>query len=364
MSINRTSVKIGSRTVGDDQPIFLCFEIGPTHDGLENALELIRKAGAAGVDGVKLQIIDADRLVSDKEQRFSYSTLNPDSGEFQKKTEPLYQILKRRQLSRRELEIIAEEIDSMGMEFFATISFAEDIKLVRDLGCTSLKIASADVNHTPLLRAAARSGMNVQLDTGNSTIEEISYAVELLEKETCHSIIIHHCPSGYPAYLESISLRTISQIQKRFNYPVAFSDHSPGIDMNIAAVSLGATLIEKTVTADRTTPSVEHCFSLEADQFDRFVVRIRELETALGAHIARPLSDEQIEARLNLRRSVFAASSAKAGTGISELKVDYCRPGHGISPNDWEDLCEVERYLNKDVASGEMLLLYMFEDTR
>ena len=175
-------------------------------------------AGAAGVDGVKLQIIDADRLVSDKEQLFSYSILNPDSGEFQQKTEPLYQILKRRQLSRRELEIIAEKISSMGMEFFATVSYEEDIELVKSLECASVKIASADVNHAPLLRSAARSGMSVQLDTGNSTIEEISYAVDLLESENCHSIIIHHCPSGYPAYLQSISLRTISEIQKRFHY--------------------------------------------------------------------------------------------------------------------------------------------------
>ena len=360
MSINRTSVKIGSRTVGDDQPTFLCFEIGPTHDGLKNALELIRKAGAAGVDGVKLQIIDADRLVSDKEQLFSYSILNPDSGEFQQKTEPLYQILKRRQLSRRELEIIAEKISSMGMEFFATVSYEEDIELVKSLECASVKIASADVNHAPLLRSAARSGMSVQLDTGNSTIEEISYAVDLLESENCHSIIIHHCPSGYPAYLQSISLRTISEIQKRFKYPVAFSDHSAGIDMNIAAVSLGASLIEKTVTRDRTTPSVEHCFSLEPDEFESFVVRVRELEVALGTNADRVLSDEQIEARLKLRRSVFLASAAKVGTSIGELKVDYRRPGHGIPPNDWEDLCKADRYLNKNVAAGTMLTLDMF----
>tara|TARA_Y100001934_G_scaffold157862_1_gene188915 strand:- start:1066 stop:2160 length:1095 start_codon:yes stop_codon:yes gene_type:complete len=364
VNVKRVDVQIGSRTIGDDQPTFLCFELGPTHDGLTNAFELINKAGAAGIDAVKLQIIDTDRLVSDRKQLFTYSILNPNSGQLQKKTEPLYDILKRRQLSERELEKIAEKISSMGMEFFATVSYEEDIELVKSLECASVKIASADVNHAPLLRSAARSGMSVQLDTGNSTIEEIGYAVDLLESENCYSIIIHHCPSGYPAYLQSISLRTISKIQKTFKYPVAFSDHSAGIDMNIAAVSLGASLIEKTVTRDRTTPSVEHCFSLEPDEFESFVVRIRELEVALGTNGDRVLSDEQIEARLKLRRSVFSARDAEAGTSIGELKVDYRRPGHGIPPNDWEDLCKSDRYLNKTVAAGEMLTLDMFDTVR
>ena len=168
------------------------------------------------------------------------------------------------------------------MAFFATVGFEEDLKLLVDLNCDSVKIASADVNHLPLIRKAAKTGMCIQLDTGSSTLGEIEEAVDTTLSEGNTRIIIHQCPSGYPARLQSINLKIIETLRQMFNFPIAFSDHTPGGDMDIASIVLGANLIEKTITLDRTIRSVEHLFSLEPSDMNVFIKRIRDVEIAMG----------------------------------------------------------------------------------
>ena len=241
------SVEFGSASVGDGSPCFIVFEAGPTHNGVESALRLVEEASAAGAQAIKFQIFNADDLVADKNQLFSYSILkDKNTGELEDISEPLYDILKRRQLSKAEWVRVKNHSDKYGLAFFATVGFESDLDLLRQLKCDSVKIASADVNHFPLLRLVARSGMSVQLDTGNADIDEITQAVNVLESEGCTDIIIHQCPSGYPAHLQSICLRMITTLRSVFpNYPIAYSDHTPEADMDIAAVALGANLIEK-----------------------------------------------------------------------------------------------------------------------
>lgn len=348
------TIKIGNREIGDGQPCFITFEAGPTHDGLESAKKLVKLAAEAGADAIKFQIFDPDKLVADKKLPFSYDVLiDRESGKTETVTEPLYDILCRRYLSSSEWKEVKQHSDNLGLAFFATVGFEEDVRLLEELGCDSIKIASADVNHWPLIRLVAKTGMCVQLDTGNATIGEVEDAVEVCRSERNENIIIHNCPSGYPARLESINLRIIPTLKRMFpEYPVAFSDHTPGWEMDVAAVALGANLVEKTITKDRTTRSVEHFFSLEPQQMRLFVSVIRDIETALGQP-RRTLYPEEKSKRQLVRRSVFLQSDVGAGEKLGDASVAFRRPGYGIGPDMYEQL--IEYSFKWDRPKGHML---------
>ena len=346
-------MQIGARKLGNGHPCFITFEAGATHAGLEEAKLLCRHAAEAGADAVKFQILDPDRLVADRQVRFTYEILvDRATGKTEKVSEPLYDILCRRSMERSQWKELKRFADSLHLAFFATVGFEDEVELLEELGCDSVKIASADVNHWPLLRRVAKTRMSIQLDTGNATLGEVEEAFDLLRSEGCKDIIIHNCPSGYPARLESINLRLISTLKRMFDCPVAFSDHSPGMEMDIAAVALGANLVEKTITLDRTTSSVEHIFSLEPSDMGRFVKTIREVETALGAG-RRILLPEERERGLRIRRSVFLAEAVKAGTKAGEARVEYRRPGYGIAPNQFERLAEFR--FKRDLPAGHRI---------
>jgi sialic acid synthase SpsE len=330
------TLMLANKPLGPGHPCFITFEAGPTHDGLATALKLVEQAAAAGADAVKFQILDADRLVADRQQLFGYEILaDRATGATRKVEESLHAILKRRELTRAEWRQVKARADALELAFFATITFPDELEFVRELGAHSVKIASSDINHLPLIRAAARTGMNVQLDTGNATLGEVETAVDAILAEGNQSIIIHQCPSGYPAHLPSIQLRMIETLRQMFPFPVAFSDHTPGWEMDIAAVALGASLVEKTITLDRMTPSVEHVFSLEADEQRAFIRAIRDLETALGGP-RRQFSAEEMHKRYATRRSLFLARDLPQGTLIQADDLDFRRPGWGIAPTETE----------------------------
>lgn len=348
-------VRFGNREVGDNAPCFVTYEAGPTHSGLESAKNLVQLAAEAGADAIKFQIIDPDRLVADRKQPFSYSILvDRETGATEDITEPLYDILCRRCLTHDEWRELKTFSDSQKLAFFATVGFEDEIDLLSELGCDSIKIASADVNHYPLIRRAARTGMCIQLDTGNASLGEVEAAVDVIRSEGNENIIIHQCPSGYPAHLESINLNIIHTLKQMFPYPVAYSDHTPGWDMDIAAVAMGANLVEKTITTDRTTRSIEHIFSLEPGDMKAFVQVIRDLETAIGSP-RRILQPAEIERRASIRRSTYLAADAKAGTRLGDAAVEFRRPGFGIGPDQYETLADST--LRHDLPQGHQLTI-------
>lgn len=348
-------VSISGRTIGEGEPVFITFEAGPTHNGIDSALRLVDIAADAAADAIKFQILDADRLVRDPAMMVSYSYLaDRESGRTETFEEPLLEVLRRRALSRDEWHRVKERADARGIAFFGTVSFLEEIDMLVGMGCPSIKIASLDVNHATLLRQAARHDLCVQLDTGSATLGEIEAAVDILLEEGNHNFIIHQCPSGYPARLESINLRTIPTLRQMFGCPVAFSDHTPGWDMDIAAVALGANLIEKTITEDRTQRSPEHVMSLEPEDAGSFVRAIRDLEVALGA-TRRIMGRPERDRRRLRRRSAFAQHTYPAGTPLSEMELDFARPGNGLSPGDLELLAEAR--LAQEIKAGELLTI-------
>jgi sialic acid synthase SpsE len=202
--------------------------------------------------------------------------------------------------------------------------------------------------------------MNVQLDTGNATIGEVEEAVDICRSEGNNNIIIHNCPSGYPARLESINLKLIPTLKRMFpEYPIAYSDHTPGWEMDVAAVALGANLVEKTITTDRTTRSVEHIFSLEPTEMKDFVQTIRDIETALG-QTRRILYPEEREKRKNVRRSAHLKHAVNKRSELKLENIEFRRPGFGIAPNTLESLLGCRyRY---DLEAGHRLSFSDLED--
>ncbi len=327
-------VGFGPRRVGDGNPCFITFEAGPTHNGLESAMELATLAAQAKADAIKFQMVDPDRLVFDRKQTISFQILvDKKTNKTETVEDSLYEILCRRALTKDQWRQLKKHCDRLGLAFFATVGFEDEIELLEELGCDSIKIASADVNHIPLIRRAARSGMCLQLDTGNATIGEIEATVDVIRAEGNENIIIHHCPSGYPAHLDGINLRCISTLKQMFPYPVAYSDHTPGWEMDLAAVALGANLVEKTITKDRATPAIEHMMSIEPNDMTAFIKVIRDLETALG-RTRRVMSAVEKERRTANRRSIHLVRDVKAGAKLSLDDFEYRRPGYGIPPSE------------------------------
>ncbi len=347
------SVRFGERRVGAGEPCFVTFEAGPTHSGLESALRLVDLAARAGADAVKFQMVDPERLVADRQQPMSYEVLvDRESGKTETVTEPLYELLRRRALEPEEWRQLKRRCDELKLAFFATVAFEDEIDFLAELGCHSVKIASADVNHLPLLRRAARTGMCLQLDTGNATVGEIERAVEVVCEEGAEDVIIHHCPSGYPARLEGINLNVIPTLKRMFPHPIAFSDHSPGWVMDVAAVALGADLVEKTITEDRTTRSIEHMFSLDPPDMAAFVETVRQVEAALGSP-RRVLHPEERQRRRAIRRSAHLEAPVKTGQRLDEAQLLFRRPGFGVGPDEVESLGE--RRFRRDLPAGHVL---------
>jgi N,N'-diacetyllegionaminate synthase len=341
------------RPIGDGNPCFITFEAGPTHDGLDAAKRLADLAAEAGADAIKFQIVDADRLVADRTQPFSYDILvDRATGAGQTVAESLHAILKRRMLTEAQWRELKDHCDKLSLAFFATVTFDDELDLIADLKCDTVKIASGDVNHLPFIRRAARTGLNVQIDTGNATTGEVETAADVIRTEGNGGMIIHHCPPGYPAIPSAVNLRVIPTLKRLFGVPIAYSDHSPGWDMTVAAVALGANLVEKTITFDRATRSPEHIFSLEPPDAKAFVQSIRTVEQALGGS-RRVMTPEERQRRNAVRRSTFLAQNASTGTPLSDLKVEFRRPGFGIGPDEFERLSGTK--LRRELRQGHML---------
>lgn len=349
-------IKIGKKLVGDGHPTFITFEAGPTHNGLESAKRLVKLSAEAGADAVKFQIFDPDELVGDKGLLYSYDVLiDKEIGETETITEPLYDIFARRSMTDSEWMELKAFSDSLGLTFFATIGDKKGLDLVKKIGCHSIKVASADLNYLPWLREIAKVGVSLQLDTGNATFGEIERAVDVIRAEGNNQIIIHNCPTGYPARLESINLNILPSLKRLFNCPVAYSDHSPGEIMDVAAIALGANLVEKTITEDRTTRSVEHIMSIEPHEMKKFVETIREVEIAMGQP-RRIMTDYEKQKRLNAMRSLVLDQDVTQGQKLCNVKVKFKRPGYGIAPDAYESMLDMT--FSKDLPNGHVVSIH------
>jgi len=333
----KKKIYIGGRSVGDDSRCFIVFEAGPTIFDLESGRKLCKAAADAGADAIKFQIMDVDRLMPDKSVEFTYGTHNG------KVTEKLYDILKRRELTFDEWRKIKSYCDELGILFFSTALFPEEVDFLKEIGSCAIKIAAGDINHTYLIEYASKSGLPVILDARGSE-EELANAVKICKGT---DIMIMHCPPGYPCDDEDVNMSVLQYLKEKFNCPIGFSDHSINATMDYACLGYGADCIEKTITLDKKTQSAEHYMSLEPSELLDFVNDIRRIEQAIG----KPSSVFSIEPASAGRRSIAAKRELRKGDVLTLDDIDFMRPGTGIAPDSYNEL--IGRKLLVDVKKSK-----------
>jgi len=337
-------IKIKNKSVSKGFPCFIIAEAGVNHNGsFELAKKLIDAAKEAGADAVKFQTFKAEKIVTPEAEQAEYQTKNIGKKESQ------YAMLKRLELPYSDFKRLKEYCDRKGIIFLATPhSGKEDVDLIAKL-CPAIKVSSPDVTNLPTLEYVAGKNLPIILSTGASTSEEVRGAVKTIlpiNKE----LILLHCTTNYPAKINEVNLRAMETMEKEFGLLIGYSDHTEGIKISLAAVVLGACIIEKHFTLDTNMPGPDHKASLEPEELKMMVEGIRKIEKklvsgenpdiilgeldikeALGNGIKNPNISE-IEVAKVVRKSIVAAKDIKKGLTITENMLDIKRTGTGISP--------------------------------
>lgn len=327
-------------------------EAGVNHNGdMALAKELIAAAAAAGADLVKFQTFIAANIISRNAPKAEYQKGATDPQESQQ------EMVRKLELTRENhLELIAE-CKKQGIGFFSTAFDKDSIDLLEDLGGADVvKVPSGELTNLPYLRYLTRHGKLVLLSTGMANLGEIEAAINVVERAGTprEKITVLHCTTEYPTPMEDVNLRAMVNIGKAFGVSVGYSDHTPGIEVPIAAVALGATVIEKHFTLDRNLPGPDHRASLEPHELKAMVQGIRNIEKALGDGIKRP-SPSELKNKPIARKSLVAARPIKAGEPFSEENLMVKRPGTGISPMQWDEV--IGRTAPRDFSEDELIEL-------
>jgi len=307
-------------------------EAGVNHNGdLNLAKGLIDAAALAGADLVKFQTFSADRVVTHGAAKADYQIQTTGA------TETQHAMLRRLELTRDMHLALIAHCQERGIGFFSTAFDIASLELLADLGLDRFKIPSGEITNLPYLRhvgrLAAPADRTVILSTGMATLGEIEAALDILETAGIPRarITVLHCNTEYPTPMRDVNLRAMLTIRDAFGVAVGYSDHTPGIEIPIAAVALGAIVIEKHLTLDRTLPGPDHTASLEPDEFAAMVRAIRHIEQALGDGIKRPSASEAKNKPI-ARKSLVAAVPIRAGEPFTPENVTAKRPGTGLSP--------------------------------
>lgn len=332
---------------------FLIAEAGINHNGHFNlALELIRRAKAAGADCVKFQTFRTSACES------RHSTLPSYFAGRMGSTNKL-EWSKSLEFTTEEFRSLLEACRQEDIAFLSTACDVEGLAILEEIGADAVKISSADCANIYLLRAVAETGLPVVLSTGMSDMEEVSRAVETLLRGGTQDLSLLQCTSQYPAPCNQIHLRAMEALRERYGLPVGFSDHSRGIHIAMAAVALGASIVEKHFTLCRDLPGVDHVASLTPEEFASMAIGIREVEAALGSPEKRLQKCEQgnIDA---MRKSIMAARRIQAGKIIEMADLAVKRPGSGLAPHRLDDV--LGRQAKRDIEPEEFIDLSHFND--
>jgi N,N'-diacetyllegionaminate synthase len=326
-------------------------EAGVNHNG-DPALakKLIDVAAEAGADLVKFQTFSADRLVTRTAAKADYQNRTTDSKESQ------HEMLRRLELTTEMHKELIAHCAAHGIGFFSTGFDIESVDLLVELGQDRFKIPSGEITNLPYLRHIGRMGKPVILSTGMAEMDEIHAAIDALEAAgTPRAIItVLHCTTEYPTPMAEVNLRAMLSIQKAFGVEVGYSDHTRGIEVAIAAVALGATVIEKHFTLDRILPGPDHKASLEPEELKAMVAAIRNIEIALGDGIKR-LTPSEAGNRPVARKSLVASRGIRKGEVFSVENITAKRPGTGISPMRWDAV--IDRHAPRDFSQDELIEL-------
>jgi len=319
-------IKVHEVWIGQGEPCFIIAEAGVNHNGdIGLARKLIEVAREAGADAVKFQTFNADILVTKSAAKASYQKVTTGAAESQ------FEMIKGLELTDKDFTL-STHARKKGIIFLSTPFDKSSVDLLDGLGVPAFKISSGEITNFPLLKHIARKKKPLILSTGMSTLGEIEEALEVIRKERMEEIILLHCVSCYPAAIGDMNLKTMDTLRCAFGLPVGLSDHTVGITVPVAAVALGACVIEKHFTLDKELPGPDHRASLSPDELKELVGAIRDVEKSLGDGMKIPTAEEE-ENKMVGRRSIVAKVDIPQGAIITEEMIVIKRPGTGLKPN-------------------------------
>lgn len=316
------------------EKVLIIAEAGVNHNG-EIALgkELIHAAVEAGADIVKFQNFNTTNLVTKKAKKANYQIKNSPSENSQ------YEMLKKLELSSETFQELENYAAKLNIEFLSTAFDIESIKFLKKLNLKRYKVPSGEITNFPYLREIAHSQKPIIMSTGMATIKEIENAIKVLQRFGAlkENLSILHCTSDYPAAFGDLNLKAIQTLKSKFSLEVGYSDHSLGIEVPIAAISLGARIIEKHLTLNQKMVGPDHLASIEPQSFKEMVKNIRNIEIALGNENKIPTKNELKNKKL-VRKSIVASVNIRKGDVFNEKNITSKRPGIGICPMQWESV--------------------------
>lgn len=328
-------------------------EAGVNHNGsIEMAKQLVDKAVEAGVGYIKFQTFKAANLVTKSACQAEYQKKNIGGSD-----DSQYNMLKKLELSPNDHEILVNYCRERNIKFFSTAFDFDSIEYLHSLGLGLWKIPSGEVTNYPFLKRIAAYNEKTILSTGMCDMEDVRAAVSALYKNglSKENLILLHCNTEYPTPFEDVNLKAMDALRKEFGVEVGYSDHTKGIEVPIAAVALGATVIEKHFTLDRNMEGPDHKASLEPDELKAMVNAIRNIEKAISGDGTKHVSNSERKNIAIARKSIMAACSIKKGEVFTEDNLTVKRPGNGISPMRWEEVLGTKAV--RDFAEDELIEL-------
>jgi len=349
--VSATALDIGGRLVGHGHPCFIIAEAGVNHNGsLELARQLVDAAVGAKADAVKFQTFKAERVLTESAPKAEYQKQTTGDSESQ------LEMVRRLELSpesHRELMRYCQDKDIL----FMSSPFDElSADLLDEIDVAVFKVPSGEITNLSFVSHIARKQKPMFISTGMSYLSEVEMAVRAVEEENNHDYVLLQCTSNYPADPADANLTAMGTMARAFGALIGYSDHTPGIEIPLAAVALGACVIEKHLTTDRTLPGPDHPASLEPDEFAAMVQAIRIVESSIGHGRKEPAASEANTASV-ARKSVVAAQDIRAGTVLTEKHMAIKRPGSGLPPTMAEHLLGLT--VSVDVEAGCLLRMDM-----
>ncbi len=324
--------------------VFIIAEAGVNHNGdIETARRLVDVAAMAGADAVKFQTFKAEKLVCKNARKADYQMETTDQEESQ------FDMLKKLELTPAMHEQLIQYCKQKNIMFLSTPFDIESLHYLIALGCEIIKIPSGEITNYPFLKEAGKTKKRIILSSGMSTLEEVMDAVKMLKMSGSSDVTVLHCNTEYPTPYGDVNLRAMHTLNAELGIPAGYSDHTQGIEVPIAAAALGASVIEKHFTLDKTMEGPDHKASLEPDELQAMVRAIRNIESALGSGEKVPSESEKRNISI-VRKSIVAKCDIDAGEAFTEDNLTTKRPGTGISPMLWEQVigCKAKRKFKVD----------------
>lgn len=342
------SLEFCGKRLGPGHPAFVVAEIGFNHNGdVELAKRMIESAAENGADAVKLQTFVAGEMIS--------RTLRADDPDNPGNEIPFYEFFQRYELSREDYKTLITHAQTLSIPLFSTPFDDESLDMLVELGVPALKIASPDLTYIPFLKKVADTGLPVVLSTGMGDEEEIDQALQALRQ--AKSVTLLHCVSNYPSKYEEMNLSCMAALRKRFELPVGLSDHTLDNLSAVVAASLGAVMIEKHFTLDRTMPRVDQSISMQPEDLCRLKSDILNVTKTLGKE-KKEIQESELPVKQSARRSLVARIDIPAGTTLKPDMLTCKRPGTGIPPTDMDGV--LGKTLKNSVSAEQVLTWEMF----